>query len=140
MIWVNPTGKGMRNDSAGSGAFGAPRGSRKHRGIDLLCEPGQEVLAPLDGIFQRLAFPYSDTQEYSGILLLSQPYEVKLFYLLPFSNLVGAWVSAGTPIGTAQDVTERYPGQGMLPHIHVQVTRGGELIDPQPLFADSTRF
>lgn len=41
MILVNPTKLGLREDSAGSGRFGAKRGNRQHSGYDFLCKPGQ---------------------------------------------------------------------------------------------------
>ncbi len=44
---TSPTGLGIRNDPAGSGHYGAPRGRRKHNGLDFLCVPGQTVVCPI---------------------------------------------------------------------------------------------
>lgn len=118
---INPTGRGLRSDPAGSGLYGAPRGSRCHRGLDLLCMPGQVVTAPCDGRIVRRARPYADDAHLSGLLLSGPRLAVKLFYLQPYAQLIGSGVRAGDAIGIAQDVTRRYPHQGMRPHIHMEV-------------------
>ncbi len=119
---INPTGKGIRSDPAGSGLYGAPRGNRRHRGLDLLCAPGQTVVAPLAGRIVRIARPYADDAHLSGLLIAGARMEIKLFYLQPHARLIGSDVRAGDAVGIAQDVTFRYPHQGMRPHIHMEVT------------------
>ncbi len=118
---INPTGGNIRDDPAGSGRYGAPRGARRHRGLDLIARPGQPVKAPVDGLLVRQARPYADDRELSGVVLRGRRVTLKLFYLHPDLGLVGKHVRAGDIIGTAQDVTRRYPGSGMLPHIHMEV-------------------
>lgn len=125
---ISPTGLGIRNDSAGSGEHGASRGSRLHIGTDFLCKPGQPVVAPISGRVLRFPKPYS-SGEYSGISIVSKTMNVKLFYLAPNKSLRGRDVKQGDLIGIAQDITERYPNQGMKPHIHFQV----DSIDPMAL-------
>ena len=58
MLFISPTGKGIRNDSKGLGHHGAPRGHRKHNGVDLMCDPGQDILMPVDGFIARMSMPY----------------------------------------------------------------------------------
>jgi hypothetical protein len=120
MIFINPTGQGLRNDRAGLGSWGAPRGTRKHKGIDLLCCPDQPIWSPIDGLIVREARPYASGQ-YSGVLIEGDGVEVKIFYFEPDRSLIGQRVAAGQAIGTAQDITERYPNQGMRPHIHLEI-------------------
>ena len=36
------------------------RGSRTHKGIDIICAPGSLVMAPFSGTILRRSFPYSN--------------------------------------------------------------------------------
>jgi len=116
---INPTGLGLREDSGGSGRFGSPRGQRKHKGIDLLCEPGQVVLAPTFGRIVR-AFPYADDTKYVGCRIFNDQYMSKLFYFVPYEDLIMDDVQAGQEIGIAQDISQKYGG-GMRAHIHLEL-------------------
>ena len=123
---ISPTGKGIRNDSKGAGHYGAPRGNRKHRGTDYLCEPGQFVLSPIFGKIERIAYPYAD-KSYSGIVIRGKHLTVKMFYLNP-TALIGNFVRAGGVVGSAADISKRKDSyKGMLPHIHLEI----ESIDPE---------
>lgn len=134
----NPTGRQIRTDSRGSGHYGSSRGAGKmHKGTDFICEPGQEVRAPISGHIVRIAKPYGRNSqgslehalpEYSGVLIQNETMAVKMFYFEPLAVLIGKRVKAGNIIGTAQDISEKY-GPGMKPHIHVQV----DSIDPVAL-------
>ena len=117
---TSPTGLGIRSDPAGSGHYGAPRGKRKHDGIDFLCKPGQTVSCPIEtGLVVRLAYPY-ETTKYGGLLIKNKHLAIKIFYLDPWPGIIGTLISRGDPIGIAQDITERYGGQ-MRPHLHLAV-------------------
>ena len=117
---TSPTGLGIRNDPAGSGRYGAPRGRRKHSGIDFLCNPGQTVTCPIEaGKVVRVAYPY-ETQKYAGLLIKNKHLAIKIFYLDPWPGIIGTLVLRGDPIGIAQDITERYGGQ-MSAHVHLAV-------------------
>lgn len=56
-----------------------------------------------------------------------------MFYMIPDVS-VGTPIKAGDPVGTAQDVSKKYPPNEvgtMTPHIHVEVrNKKGDLIDP----------
>lgn len=142
LLWVNPTGKGVRNDPAGSGAFGLARerdGRRyAHRGLDLEAVAGENVLAPIDGIVERVGLVYANDVQWRLMVLAGDEYgqriEVKLMYVVPRMEVIGHRVKAGDPIGAAQDITKKYPGRGMKPHVHVEVRKGGDLVDPTGLF------
>jgi murein DD-endopeptidase MepM/ murein hydrolase activator NlpD len=120
-------------DDWGSGAFGAPRGERTHRGIDIAAAPGEPVLSPCDGEVVREAAPYDDDPHYSGLLLHGrgdwEGCAIKLFYL---TGPHEGFVQAGEVIGHAQDIAARYPG--ITGHIHIEVRLHGEIVDPTPLF------
>jgi murein DD-endopeptidase MepM/ murein hydrolase activator NlpD len=126
MSLISPTGNwNVRNDGAGQGSFGAPRGNRQHNGVDLLCAPGQVILSPISGQIVREAYPYAGDLKWSGCLIVGDRMEVKMFYMRLYHHLRKHFpesVYAGQPIGTAQDITNRYPDEeDMLPHIHLEL-------------------
>ncbi len=130
---ISPTGKGVRGtDNWGSGAFGASRGERTHKGADYICEPGQSVVAPCTGFIVREARPYAD-RPYSGVLIADGVMTIKLFYFSPFEHLIGKGVEQGQAIGIAQDISA--PGYaGMTPHIHMEIQGAdGAPLDPEKL-------
>ena len=118
---LNPTGRDIRSDSAGDGHYGSPRGSRLHEGIDFECVPCDGIFMPVTGKLKRVAYPYSD-KSYSGVIINSDWCDIKMFYFEPDLDLIGKVVRQGDIIGKAQDITIRYPDQGMTPHIHLAIT------------------
>lgn len=121
-------------DGYGSGDFGVSRdgGSRQHLGQDFVASPGEEIVAPIDGRVTRTACPYcrSGDASYSGLVIVgSGGSEAKLFYVKPYDGIVGSAVSAGQPIGIAQNLQVKYQN-GMTNHVHAEIRVGGE---PKPL-------
>jgi len=118
-------------DAWGSGDYGAPRGSRRHRGIDLVVSPGEIILSPMDAVVVREAAPYEDDAAYRGLLLRGLGewigYELKMFYLVPTA---AGTLRAGDPLGLAQDISLKYPG--ITNHIHLELWHQGRTIDPTP--------
>ena len=121
------------DDDWGSGAFNAPRGERKHRGIDIITSPGEEIYCPIDGRIVRVAEPYDDEPRYNGLLLAGsgswEGYEIKLFYLDGFS--LGP-IEQGALMARSEDISIRYPG--ITNHVHLEVRRDGDLLDPTSFF------
>lgn len=125
----SPTGKGIRSDSQGDGRYFASRGTRRHRGLDFICNPGQVVTCPIDNAKAvRTAYPYADTREYSGVLLRNSQFEILIFYMDVRQSIFGKTLAQGDIIGTAQDITRRYSNK-MTPHIHLQI----KSVDPELL-------
>lgn len=125
--------QGIRGEDAwGAGYFGAPRGKRTHRGVDIVAQKGEDILAPMDGEIVRKARPYDDDERYSGLLLAGSGrwagMEIKVFYIEPRPP---GPVRQGDVIGRAQDIAAKYPG--ITPHVHIEVWRGGAAVDPAPL-------
>lgn len=126
---VSPTGNwNVRFDEAGSGLYGAPRGNRQHNGVDLECVPGSVILSPISGEIVREAYPYAGDLSWSGCLIRSAQAEVKMFYMRLYHHIRKELNKGNTypitqrlPIGVAQDITNRYPDQGMTPHIHLEL-------------------
>lgn len=127
MKLVNPTGRHIRNDMMGLGRYRAPRRGRLHKGLDLACTPGQEVLSPIDGFVTRVRIPYANDDDYKGLEIVGPEWTVCLFYLQPAPGIIKQHVEAGFVIGTAQDISLKY-GNAMTPHIHLQI----EGADPAP--------
>ena len=127
---INITGQGIRNDSKGQGHYRAKRGSRRHKGADYVCTPGQDVPAPISATIVREAIPYADDDRYSGVVLQGEHMRLKMFYLSPDRSLIGKKVKAGQVIGTAQDISQKY-SPAMMPHIHLEIVE----MDPE-LFVD----
>lgn len=119
---ISPTGKGIRNDSEGSGEYGASRGSRKHNGIDYLCDEGQSIVAPFDMEVTRIAIPKAGS-EMSGIAWKAGRSEGRIFYFKPHDHVIGTRVKQGQEIGIAQAVSNDYGLPDMQDHVHFQINR-----------------
>lgn len=122
---LNPTGGTVRNDRTGSGYFHAPRDGYLHKGVDYTLPHGvgQYVLAPISGRAVRVAYPYSDSKEYSGIVIEGIDIGIKMFYVSVRDRIIGENVVVGQVIGIAQDVTKHYKTKhdDDQPHVHLEV-------------------
>jgi len=115
-----PLQHGIREaDAFGQGTFAAPRGNRKHKGIDFLGVPNERVSCPCDGVIRRIGRCYGDTAEYKLVEINAGPAWVRLLYVDP-DIFPGDEVSAGDTLGWAQDIAARY-GPGMDNHVHLEV-------------------
>lgn len=121
----------------GLGHFGAPRGSRKHAGVDFVVTPGQPVMSPIEGVITRVTIPYASDSRWKGFEISGsgrhEGYTIKIFYMNPDTRLLYQSVRPGDVIGTAQDISLKY-APAMKPHIHLEVRQGGSLLDPLPFF------
>ena len=118
-------------DAWGDGHFGASRdgGGRKHEGIDLAVWPGTPIFTPTGCKVVRRAMPYADDTRFEGVLLrIAEGVELKMLYVLPDPGVIGLDVAAGTLIGRAQDLREKYVG--ITPHVHVELWVGGVRVNP----------
>jgi murein DD-endopeptidase MepM/ murein hydrolase activator NlpD len=119
-------------DSAGSGAFGAPRGGRTHNGVDYSAPVGAMIFAPASGEITKLGICYSDDHSYRYVEITSADgYRHRVFYVTPVMQQ-GNFVDArSTVIGHAQNICARYPDQGMTNHVHYEIKDPrGEFVDP----------
>lgn len=126
MILLNPTGGTIRNDNKGAGFFRAQRRRKDssiylHRGVDFLLPlgPGQDIVSPISYNKARRVQVYRDTSEYTGWEMQNDEICIKLFYMIPNYILIDQFARQGEVIGTAQDISVRYPG--MLPHVHMEI-------------------
>ena len=130
----------IRNDSAGDGYFGSKRsGGKTHKGVDFLVDKGDNITSPIEGKV-RYAYPYTKPdgsvyKKWGGVAIKGtgayNGIEVKIFYLNPKKSIIDGKVKPGEKIGTAQAISEKYPGQGMENHIHVEMKVIGKIVNPQ---------
>ena len=130
MNWISPNGRfQIRRDALGDGSYGAIRSEwvngtkivRKHKGVDLVCIPGETAFAPMDNfVIIRRAYPYHEYFELEGLFFECSWCEGRIWYIKPDMALVGKIVKLGERIGEFQDVRIKY-GDMMHPHFHFQI-------------------
>ena len=121
----------IRADAKGDGRFWAPRsGGRRHRGIDILAALKSPVRAIRSGRVVRVG-----THRGLGRFVeLEHRHHLQTLYAHLDAVLVeaGARVRQGAVIGTVGKTgNARHPW--ITPHLHVEVWRDGEPMDPQAL-------
>lgn len=130
-----------REDSYGSGEFGASRGDRTHNGKDFPVLPDSICLSLTSGIITKIGFPYrydpknpeKATYRYVEVTG-SDKNRLRYFYISPLV-LLGDKVSEGDRLGTVQDLCLCY--KGITPHIHFEVkTPKNTYLDPTAYLED----
>ena len=137
LILTNPTGEGIRGqDRRGAGHFGAPRGGRRHTGVDFKGTPGQTVHAILGGKIVKYGYPYhGDMQRRYVMIEDPRGYVARHLYVKMAPSLkVGQAVAAGEVIGTLQSLGDKDGYSGITEHVHVDIQFDGVFFDPTPYF------
>lgn len=119
------------DDPTGHGYYGARRGAKKHRGLDLVAAPGDPTISPIHGVVSKLGYPYANALQFRYVEITGDIYRVRLMYVEP-SVKVGDRVFEGDQIGTVQDIAS-YWNPSMKNHVHYEVYKHGLLTDPEPL-------
>lgn len=120
------------DDPTGNGHYGAKRGTRKHKGVDLVSVHGEDVFCPLDGVITKLGQVYSETKKFKYIEISNDVYRVRLMYCFPKDIKVNQRVFECDIIGISQDISG-YWNTKMKNHIHMQIWKHGLLTDAEPL-------
>ena len=120
-------------DDQGSGYFGAPRGSRKHKGSDRVCKANDKIHSSTFGTVTKIGYPYSPDDPDKGHLRYVQVatpdgYEFRYFYINPCVKK-GHQVKLKEVIGTSQDLTKIY--KGITQHFHIEIRKDGEYFNPE---------
>ena len=126
-----------KTDTYGSGLYQAPRGKRKHNGIDIKCGEHDYIFSVNCGEVTKIGYPYNPNDKKRGHLRYVQVtnpygYDVRYFYIKPKVQL-GQIIEAGDSLGTSQDLQIAYPS--ITPHMHFEVKKDGEYIDPYEFLA-----
>jgi murein DD-endopeptidase MepM/ murein hydrolase activator NlpD len=135
-MFIKPPKRGV--DALGSGAFGASRGSRTHKGEDFEVNAGEVIYGKYEGVVTKIGYPYSQDSSTKKSRLKSDLRYVEItaqgglrhryFYVRPSLN-VGDEVFFGTEIGKAADLKKIW--WRMKNHIHYEVkTKDGTYLDP----------
>ena len=119
------------SDRWGSGAFMAPRGKRKHAGIDFAAAPGSKILSARAGRVSKIGHVYADDLRYRYIEVTDERgYRARYFYTEPDSGIdVGTPVATDQVLGMLQSLGSRY--RGITEHLRFEVRDpSGNTIDP----------
>lgn len=120
-------------DPTGFGWYGAKRGTRKHKGLDVLADPGESIFSPITGFITKIGTVYKHTTEFKYIEVSNDIYRIRLMYGINKLVYINQRISGLEIIGEVQDVAGHW-GNGMKNHIHIEVYKNGLLTDPEPLF------
>ncbi|XP_078100873.1 leukocyte cell-derived chemotaxin-2-like [Sander vitreus] len=118
------------SDRHGQGHYGAGRGTREHKGLDIVCRDGSTVYAPFDVTLHGKLTVYTDRTKAainSGINLRGEGLCFKLFYVQP--DRTSGSVRKGERLGVMLPMQTVYPG--ITSHVHVQMC---DKSDPTPYF------
>jgi len=101
---------------------------RPHRGTDFGARPGTPVLAPADGRIVAATTAYPDGPQYGTVVVIDhgQGWQTLYAHLQGADVVVGQQVHAGEQIARVGS-TGRVTG----PHLHLEMLRNGERVDPQ---------
>ena len=123
-------------DKHGAGAYGASRGSRKHRGIDIACYAGSRLALISSGTITKIGYPYSPNDPKKGHLRYVQVtddygYDIRYLYCkLSIPLEIGVRVHSNQLILETQGLLDVYPG--ITDHFHFEVKDpSGKYINPK---------
>ena len=128
-----PKGIEIRNDAHGDGGFGAKRrNGRTHAGVDILAPVGTPVYASKSGVAFTGNVPYG----YGKYVMIYHPDGLQTFYghLSGWAVVSAQKVRRGDLIGFVGK-TGNASRRAIQPHLHFEVRRGGESIDPTKLLS-----
>lgn len=120
------------NDPTGHGYYGAKRGNRKHKGLDLVAEPGDSVTSMISGVVTKIGYPYASNLNFRYVDVSNDNYRIRVMYIDPCALKVGDRVFEGSCIGEVQNIAG-YWNSKMKNHIHIEIYKNGLLTDPEPL-------
>ena len=133
------------DDCQGSGHFGAPRGDKTHRGVDIACIKSSGVLSLCSGIVTKIGFPYSqidpDKVARSKVdkhikkralryveVLREDGFRFRYLYISPCVK-AGDHVIKNQLLGNTQGLTDIYIG--ITDHFHFEIIgKNGDYFNP----------
>lgn len=118
-------------DKFGCGHYGAKRGDRLHKGVDLVLAAGEEFESLAGGKVTKLGYCYKSDLTLRYVQVTTADGSAwRFFYVLPGVKL-GQQVKVGDVLGNVQSLQSRYPG--ITDHVHFEIMRNGDYVDPTPL-------
>lgn len=132
MITVTLPHRGV--DDWGDGEYQAPRGDRKHKGIDYECPVGAVIHSNVTGRVTKVGYPYSDDLSFRYVEVTDTDQQRhRYFYVYPLVNK-GDAVDEGDSLGLSQDISGRYSDPDKKPmknHVHYEVLTEHGPINPE---------
>jgi murein DD-endopeptidase MepM/ murein hydrolase activator NlpD len=118
--------------SAFFGIKHAPTG-RPHGGMDFAARTGTPVVAPADGVVVASTSNYMGEDKWGELVAIEHANGLRSLYAHMDQRLVkeGERVTAGQQLGTSGA-----SGKVTGPHLHMEVSRNGQNIDPQSLLGN----
>ncbi len=127
-------------DSHGQGHFGASRGSRTHKGIDVNAYPKTIIGSLCAGKLTKIGYPYRPETELGHMRYVEVTNPDKLrfryFYCVPVEGLaIGDEIKLDQPLAVVQDRASFSPG--MNNHFHLEIKTSDDVfLDPTPFIND----
>lgn len=127
---------GIRSDRGGSGLWLARRagGRYKHTGVDWYAPVGTPLKSPWSG--KVIQSSYSKKAGHTIKIRHDNGYETVYMHLDKRQVKVGAKLRAGQQIGTVGK-SGNAKGKSILPHVHFELKRKGQRINPGKIFGCS---
>ncbi|XLZ69125.1 M23/M56 family metallopeptidase [Massilia sp. SR12] len=118
--------------SAFFGILHAPTG-RRHGGMDFAAPRGTPIVAPADGVVTVSTNRYMGETKWGEVMVIEHANGLRSLYAHMEKRQLkeGARVAAGQQIGTSGA-----SGKVTGPHLHLEVSRNGDHIDPQTLLGN----
>lgn len=108
----------------------------RHQGIDLPAPLGRPVLAAADGTVELATDQYAPAPGAGRCVMLDHGAGLKTFY----SHLESFAVRVGEPVAKGQTIARvGNTGRSTAPHLHFELWRDGEAIDPASMVPDWQR-
>lgn len=125
----------IRMDSSGSGLFGARRGggTRKHKGLDIIRQFGEPVLAPERGYIKEIRYPYVGSKKISGFKFIGDSGISYLVFYVGINKPLKMVIDKGEEIGKAQNISGYHNDKNMINHIHIETYKDGILVNPEDI-------
>jgi biotin carboxyl carrier protein len=119
--------------SSGFGQMRPKINSTPHRGIDLVAARGTPVRSPAAGQVISAEASYSLAPNYGTVVVIDhgEGWQTLYAHLDSFAVTAGERVQAGDTLGTVGST-----GLATGPHVHVEVLRDGQRMDPAQLIRD----
>jgi murein DD-endopeptidase MepM/ murein hydrolase activator NlpD len=130
--------KDRGNDPTGFGHFGAKRGTKKHKGHDIISVPGESVVSMINGAVTKIGYAYAKALQFRYVQVENETFKIWLMYLEHDNLKVGKQICEGERVGYALSIANYHnknkkKGDPLMKnHLHIQIWKNGVLVDPKP--------